>query len=324
MSVYRPPDCSEREPDGVWEDCTWASGIMFGNAIHGRSVYPSTQREYEALRKASGDTMDGGSNLTDLRKGMLSRWGWTGSLPSRPSFANLWAALKPGVGAVVQGSMGSVPVHFRRWDLAFGANGKLAPHAVYAQREDSQDRVWWMNPQAPKGYAGEWMSKKDLESYYGGFAGQVTIGKIGSRQVPLPDTSTEENELITTITTLPHGGKYVIPAGARVVGIKFDPVSGKVSATKEWEPRTVPSSASYDAEVVTTAVRGNPFIRAIDGAFAGFLISKGQVQATPKPAPVPPATDCTPAANAAVSAVLDKLVAPARALSIAIEEARPR
>lgn len=231
--TYRPPDCTEREPDGSWEDCTWCSGICLGNAAHEAKVYPPTQAEYEALRKASGDTMVGGSSLRDLQAGMLARWGWTGHLLVRPTWSLVWSALKPNVGAVVQGSMGSIPVHYRRWDPDFGASGRLAPHAFYVQREANEDRVWLINPQAPRGYAGEWLAKRDLERYFKGLPGAEAMWvQIGARAGLLPDTD-EEADLDFRIVRVVAGTATVTIDGAQLVTMENGRVNVPKGQTRE-------------------------------------------------------------------------------------------
>lgn len=195
---------------------------MLQNAAHGSPVAPSTRAEYEALRVAGGDgpteKPHDGSNLEQLQTGFERRYGWS---PVRigppgfptPPFANFWGLLKPGTGAVVQGSMGSLEPHYRRWDPAFGSGGKLAPHAAYVQRETDGNRVWWMNPLAPKSYDGEWMSKPDLADFMGGFSGAAMFAGIGSRPIP-PSTDTEPDDVIVPVNASDLGTYEVdVPKG---------------------------------------------------------------------------------------------------------------
>lgn len=171
--TYLPPQCTEREPDGTWEDCTWASIVMLGNAAHAYARYPSTQAEYEALRRASGDSMTGGSNLDDATKGMDRRWGWHGTLHGNATEAI--KSLPVGSGVALNGWMGSVSAHLRRWDPNF-----QAAHCVYAQR--TSQGYWWMNPQAPASYPGEYVSLAELVRYTSGlqFARAMTV-RVGQR-----------------------------------------------------------------------------------------------------------------------------------------------
>lgn len=127
---------------------------------------------------------------------------------------------------------------------------------------------------------------------------------------------TRKADVNTTITVLPFGGTYVIPAGATPVGIKLDS-HGVVVAKKEWTAKPAPSSAHYDATVVTDAVHGNPYLRCVDGFFEGYLVSTATVTETPNPAPTP---DC----DAAVNKALDHVAPTVAAVATAIAEARPR
>lgn len=200
--MYRPPQCTEREPGG-YEDCTWCSGVMLQNAAHGRAKVPSTRKEYEALRVAGGDgpaeNPGDGSNIQQLQIGFRNRYDWTPvriGVPNLPraTFAQVWSRLQPGTGAVVQGAMGVLGDHWNRWDPKFGQG--IGAHAAYAQREKAEDRVWWMNPLAPNSYAGEWMAKGVLRAYFEGLNGGALFATIG--QFALPDTSTEEAMQLTS------------------------------------------------------------------------------------------------------------------------------
>lgn len=253
MSTFIPQQCTERETNGD-EDCTWASGVMFNNAAHGRNVVPSTRTEYEALRVAGGDgpaeNPGDGSNLGQLETGIKRRYGWDPHRVGPPggahvSFETFWRSLKPGMGAAVQGWMGVFDRngHWRRWDPQFGG-----AHCSYVQRRDSRDRVWWMNPSAPNSYAGEWMSKADLKRYYDGFAGGYLVVEVGA--LAPPDTGTGDDDVLKAIAVYQYpsiatsrvatklysecseagvlGGKsYDIPAGhtKRAIG----PVTDKVA-----------------------------------------------------------------------------------------------
>lgn len=200
--IYRPPQCSEREPDGSWEDCTWATGVDLQNAAFGRQVVPTTRTEYEALRVAGGDgpaeRSGDGSNYGQLATGMRVRYDWTPTVRSGLPFDQAWALMKPGMGAGWQGSMGTIPSLYRRWDVGFRGG-----HSFYVQREDTRDRVWLLNPQAPNSWPGEWLSKADLKSYYEGLRGAaiatVRIGMFGG----LPDSDTEEEVIEIIVDPYP-------------------------------------------------------------------------------------------------------------------------
>jgi hypothetical protein len=213
--MYRPPQCTEREPDGTWEDCTWASGVMLWNAVNGRARVPSTRKEYEALRVAGGDgpaeKPGDGSNLAQLQLGMDRRYGWG---PNRigppgtghPSWSTLLQHLdQPGNCAVVQGEMSAWPrdSKWNRWDRQFRGS-----HAAYVQRESDLARVWWMNPLAPASFAGEWMSLTDLRRFWDSWIGGAALGQVG-RFAP-PDTATED-----TVYSIPEAdGPYAATVDA--------------------------------------------------------------------------------------------------------------
>lgn len=166
---------SERESDGSWEDCTWCSGLEWYRLCYDASK-PATLAEAEALRKASGEPSTGGSNITDLRRGIRNRYSKVMPLPIS-GFSTLWRHLEPGTAAAIQGSMLAFgPDHrLSRWDKHFDGG-----HAVLIMRLDATDRVWWCDPLAPKtiGYKGEWVTKAELEVFVGGYAGQHLVADI--------------------------------------------------------------------------------------------------------------------------------------------------
>jgi hypothetical protein len=195
---YVPPQCSERET-GKWEDCTWATGVMLNNAAHGQTVVPSTRAEYEALRVAGGDgpaeNPGDGSNNAQLAIGITNRYGWTPIRygppgVSHPSWSLVLSALRSvGDCAALQGTMGAwgSASHWRRWDTAF-----QGPHNVYVQRRDMGDHLWWMNPQAPNSYPGEWISLTEAHRYYDAWIGGILSARVGQLIPPVPPTDVEE------------------------------------------------------------------------------------------------------------------------------------
>ena len=203
---------SERQP-GAWIDCTWDSGVEFVRLTHDKSI-PATHAEGDALRKASGDLV-GGSNIGDLRKGIRARYGYWTPLPIS-GFAALWAALKPGTAAVVQGSMAAFgPSHrLSRFDPTFDGG-----HASLVIRLDGNDRVWWCDPEGPAtGYIGEWMSKAELSSFVKAFAGQHIVA-------PILGTAAEE-DIAMSLKTYTPGYTADVKAGSNV---RAEP---KIAATK--------------------------------------------------------------------------------------------
>lgn len=171
--TFIPAQVSEREPDGRWEDCTWATAVMFANAAEGYDRHPATQAEYEALRRASGDSMVGGSNMDDIVKGMDGRYGWHGTVYAHSLDAVY--SMQIGDAGHIQGMMGRLSLHFRRWDPAFGG-----AHSMYAQR--LPEGFWLKNPLAPSTYQGEFIAKTSLIVFANGLpSGRGMVTRVGSR-----------------------------------------------------------------------------------------------------------------------------------------------
>lgn len=251
MSLYRPPLCSEREPGG-YEDCTWASAVMLNNAHHGWADVPSTRAEYEALRVAGGDgpreKPGDGSNQAQAELGIQRRYGWDpvrfGVPGIQRDFDYLWARLGPGVGASVQGFMGAFPAghNLRRHDPGF-----RGAHCVYVQREDLQERVWWMDPLAPSTYGGEWVSKLTLRRYVAQLAGGYLIALIGKpahvhldrgavRSTPFPDRTRAIEDGVRVHSTVNKGGANVVGTlkeGELFVAYQYD-TGDEYMGSKKW------------------------------------------------------------------------------------------
>lgn len=184
MSWRRPKFVSEREraeiwvdgrtwDDQAWEDCGPTSTIM---AVHattgGHRPAVMTLDEAERLRRAAGYGPKGGTNIQQLAATAVSRYRI--NLPRHASgFEAIWAALRPGQGAVLAGSMaGFGPGHRLSRHLRSYNGG----HAVYVQREGTASRVWWMDPLAPIGYEGEWASRDEVRLFLAhGIASAVIV-----------------------------------------------------------------------------------------------------------------------------------------------------
>lgn len=172
MSVQDPKThihISEREADGTWEDCTWDSGLEFYRDAIDNSV-PHTHAEAQALRKASGDTMTGGSNLGDFARGVKARYGKT--IPARISAHNILTALKPGYVAAVQGSM--------------SAFGSTSPLSKWDRNFDGSHQVWmartpdgvllWCDPEAPTtADVPVIISAADVQRFVNAFNGEAIV-----------------------------------------------------------------------------------------------------------------------------------------------------
>lgn len=174
--LWRHTHVSEREvahtwPDGRkddsrWEDCLWCSFVMFLNDSW--KDVPDTLTYAEFLRAASSRLPTGGSNFSDVRDA-VTRLG-IGIAVSPLGFAAFWTALKPGTAGIATGVMGNFPSGhtLRRFSPSFTGG-----HAIDVSRVDTQDRVWWDDPLAPKGtYQGQWVTKAQLATFMtGGWTG---------------------------------------------------------------------------------------------------------------------------------------------------------
>lgn len=116
-----------------------------------------------------------------------------------------------------------------------------------------------------------------------------------------------QEDIVTTITVLPWGGTYVIPANVGVTGFKLT-ATGAVGERLTWSPKPTASSAAYDAVMTTTATRGGPFLRGSNGHFDGWYIPASAVNEV---ASAPPA-DTTPFTQADIDAAVAAVKASAR------------
>lgn len=126
-------------------------------------------------------------------------------------------------------------------------------------------------------------------------------GRIGHGKA-LPPTDTEDDMLVYANATLfAAPRRWRVAAGVTLNG--YDPARpGEVIRSMTFAS---PSSATADAEVrVTSPVvpRGGPFLRVVDGVFAGLLIVAALVELDPPPAA--PAPDCS--ADIAVAIAADR------------------
>lgn len=155
-------------------------------------------------------------------------------------------------------------------------------HAIVLHPNDN-DSAWLIGDPICTNW--RWEDELTLRKYAEKFGGGSAL--FGYTSIVPVD---EEAEVAVVITVTPQNGRYTIPAGKSIVAYKVDPTTGLVAERKTWPARSTPSSASYDARITTTAFKGNPFLRAVDGFFAGFWVSAGLVDEVPDTAPV---TDCS-------------------------------
>lgn len=163
---------SERESDGTWEDCTWCAGLEWFRLCYDAAI-ASTHAEMQALRAASGEPLDGGSNIGNLRDGIRARYGVT-VVGVISGFNALKAALTPGNAAVVQGSMKVFGSTHRLsvWDRGFdGAHAALVVNVA--------GLLYWCDPEAPETAAVPvTITWAELQLFVNAFAGQYLVAPI--------------------------------------------------------------------------------------------------------------------------------------------------
>jgi len=282
--------CTEREPDGTYEDCTWASGVMFANEREGYRKHPQTQAEYEGLRADGDDPVmpgDPGSNLDDLSKGLTKRYGWTGSL------LTTWtqvAAVPVGTALVVQGLYSALPTRLRRWSKFTGG------HAVCVVRIGTG--WWWLDPLAPKDYAGESITTDELKAYFTALAGaKVMAIPVGSQEVEVIKAIKGEDWKPTrnATTLLSNGVLRDAPSRAAQIVERVDlevvvrSIAEVAANGDNWRLTKRNGQTLYmlRSDWVPLVQGGDP---AVDAGLTAYIAR------TPVPAP-----DCTAAVEAAVA-----------------------
>jgi hypothetical protein len=146
-------------------DCLWASGAM----LLDKWTNGDRQVSHQRLRALSGDA-HGGSQFRDMRVafrrlGFSFKYSPDGGDPM--TWSQLLTRLSKGAGAIILGDYHKLPRYFGRWDYAFWKKkGKKDNHAMYIERYDrSRGRVWLMDPLAPAGSQGEWISVYALRRF---------------------------------------------------------------------------------------------------------------------------------------------------------------
>lgn len=267
------------QDDARWEDCRYVAAVEWLRAV-GRDI-PATHAEAEAIRQAAGQGPLGGSTLEQLARGVKARFGTLLPTPVRGA-SEIVLALTRGKVAMVDGRMGNFPAghRLRRWDPAFSGG-----HTVYVERREDGS-LWWCDPLAPVGtYAGEVVTDAELRTFASWMYGQAVIGTVAL---------VEESEMfpIVTVEKFPTPVRFVVPAGTTLRG--YDPAEYGMVVKLARFARD--SAAHADARVGVTwqgvpagqsspIPRGYPFLRVIDGMFAGLLIVEAQVRLDPIPDP---------------------------------------
>jgi len=163
--------------DAKWEDCVPCSMVMLVNA-HKPGTAPATHTEAEALRKVAGYGPIGGTSIERHIPAVKRRYGIELRLSSGDDFADLWAHLGKGQGAVIIGKPANLPADhvIRKWvGTAF-----TGLHAVLVMRRVSGAQVRYIDPSAPRGinYSGTVVTKAELRRFYVGSGATTSIHKV--------------------------------------------------------------------------------------------------------------------------------------------------
>ena len=176
--TYRAPFITETD-EPTFTDCQFASGLMLvaewtdGAAIrdrHGNTLdAPGLKRLRERLRVLSGDT-EGGASLEDLVRGIARRFPDLPPLPRttaqveplRLSFDELWAKLKAGHCAVLDGN--PIRVTDPKSPLRSMQAKDDYDHAVFVHTAKGE-RALVMDPLGRGRYQGQWVQKADLRQF---------------------------------------------------------------------------------------------------------------------------------------------------------------
>lgn len=287
--------------EAKWTDCLYASGVMLARDAAQMLPLGLTPAEREALESSDLRPDEQGGSLDDLMVGFDRRYGWKPLLRKDVTDATFATDLAGERGAVVQLIYAKLPVHYRRWDTAFGAKPD-SRHSFNARIRSSVDGslragyLWIRDPLGRGTYCGEWIARTDLLIAMHAFNGTVRSDYIVAPVVVPPDTSTEADMFpVVTATLLPGGPRSWRVAGGVTLNA-YDPAQpGRIVKSNRFAD---PSSAAADAEVSVSwqgvptgqaapVPKGGPFLRVTNGMFAGLLIVKAQVTLAPAP-PAPP------------------------------------
>lgn len=271
MPYYRPRPVSEREAastwvdgrtpdDGHWEDCAPCSIVMLVAATSGGKQPPTANlEEAERLRLAAGYGPLGGTDIARLGPVAAKRYGIVAPHLVTGAAA-IWTALSAGKGAAIAGMMSAFPAghRLRRWDPGFAGG-----HAVYVQREDASDRVWWIDPLAPIGtYKGEWVTKAELLAFFSKGLASAEVASVALLPEPAPAPAA------------PKSWKIYVAADAEVRLAKVA-ANGTIVGweSRRWGPKA--SSASCEAPVAKKLANGVAVqvAKATAGAFKGRYVA---------------------------------------------------
>lgn len=231
--TFVPYLVSEREAGG-WEDCTFASGVMLGNAFEAANAHPATRAEYEALRAATGylhaEPAAGekkGGSIDDLMVALRRRYGLGGQKAT--SWAEIEEQWQPGAVMALQGMNGKLPTKAR------GGSTYTGPHAIFCQWKLTTGTTVVLNPLAANGSAPVGVAISDLKAFFGALGGAAALmGFVGQelRRNPMDTFDLERWQAPagTAIYEYPGGPKVTAYGEAKEIttlGIPMDRVADK-------------------------------------------------------------------------------------------------
>lgn len=282
-----------------WTGCTFTVAVMM--AAYGGIHLPHgiTTDEHYALVRAAGMTVGNeGATLDDIQRGYLARYGVQAHVFSG-SIVQLYAL--GDVYALVQGSYGALPVHYRRWDTGFTGIHAMGyiPKLNWLQDPLSNQRM------IDAGWNGETITLPVLSAYALGFGGSV-------------------HALYLRANEFASGGSPANPTGGAMSTVVLNPAIVGTLTVK-------PDPAIRWVDLATGTLMGPPGVNfghpiAVAGRISppiGIEADGWQVTINGKPSfllarnatyvPVP-ATDCSAAVKAATDPLNAKITAAKAAL----------
>lgn len=240
-----------------------------------------TRVDRRQLRKLSGDTK-GGSSLADVAKaygrlGFALTWSPLGG--DNVTWPELLDRLEDGGGAILLGDFGKLPSRLGRWDRTFWArSGVEDDHAMYVDRYNRKTgKVFVMDPLAPAGWTGEWVSVAALKRYaWRNHAGRLwvamtpaaSLAPVVGVEVGEPTISADSDSLDVTwpIARTPKGWTY---AGSTVSAeltpiTEVNPLDPFVAAPSIAGTPTLEAAVQSDPNAPQPAVVAEPTSVVVD------------------------------------------------------------
>lgn len=277
---YRPAFATETDQHPMI-DCLWASATMFFDKWTNGEVRVS----HRDLRALSGDR-GGGSNFGHLavaskRLGLDLAYSPDGGV--KLSWTPFLRRLANGAGAIVLGDYSELPRWYGRWDRAFWGNtGEEDNHAIYVERYDARrGRVWIMDPLAPSGWKGEWISVGALRRF-AWFQGGYVVAAVtpSAKAAPFAGVRIGEPTVRVSSAALAIDWPLRVPKGWRYPGADvkatFAPAEDPLAAAARMADLLVPTQdfAAPDgpmAAVVKGTLQAAVRLPDAPGAYAAAL-----------------------------------------------------